>query len=153
MNNENDSNDADRNAVGDADEAQKPDNVVHIDFKRGKNRGNPPTPASEVIEFADPRDKDKLKAFSELIENGMVMVTIDARSRNVTIPAQFRSMSELRLNFSHLFGIKDFEYDVMSIRASLSFDGKPYFCEIPWAAVTMLYGHESGAVVLFEEPE
>ncbi len=90
----------------------------------------------------------KLAAFARYIEDGMVMVTIDARPVGVKVPAQFRGNCQLNLNFSHRFFLDDFEYDDRGVRASLSFSGTSSLCDIPWPAVWMIRSHVTGEVAL-----
>lgn len=126
--------------------------VVHLDFENNDSssdsadqvRGELQPLAGEQV------NTTKLKVFEGMIEEGMVMVTLDTRVPGVSVPAKFRGLPELRLNFSHLFHIDDFDYDTEGVRASLSFDGKRYFCDVPWPAVFMLYSHETGEVLVFE---
>ena len=95
-------------------------------------------------------NRAKYQIFSKMIEEGMVMVTLDPREDDVSVPQRFKAQSELRLNFSHGFRIADFSYDEEGVGASLSFDGQRHRCDIPWEYVYMLYSHESGKVVVFD---
>lgn len=123
--------------------------VVQLDFRR---RGAPaveePQVPSELSLSAE--DRSKLTIFRRIIEDGMVMVTLDTRVEGVDVPPKFRGLPELRLNFSHLFQLPDFEYDAAGVRGSLSFQGERYRCVVPWGAVFMLYSHETSEVFVFE---
>lgn len=128
------------------------DNVVHLDFRRRATRRSPRPVEDEVTHTAsdDPASAVKYRLFCKMIDIGMVMVTLDTRLPGVTVPPKFKGLSELRLNFCHDFRIDDFDYDEEGVRASLSFEGKRSFCDVPWTAVFMLYSHPSGEVVVFE---
>lgn len=104
-----------------------PDNVVRLGF--GKKAG------PVLTEDEKERASQKLRAFTELIDAGMVMVALDARRDGVRVPRRLSDSSELRLNFSLKFYIDDFAYDERGVRASLSFGGQPFFCDIPWTSV------------------
>jgi hypothetical protein len=128
-----------------------PDNVVHVDF--GRKRPAKAAALTEVFDYDDPAQGAKFEAFAKLIDLGMVMITLDTRVPGVDVPTHLRGISELRLNFSHRFGIEDFAYDERGVRASLSFNGQSHYCVIPWAAVFMLYSHADGKVLVFDLPQ
>ncbi|RVU44862.1 hypothetical protein EA187_10015 [Lujinxingia sediminis] len=130
------------------DEAEEVDNVVRLPFGRQDTRRSPTPDLPKAPD--DPRSAAKLALFSRLIEEGMVMVTLDPRVDGVSVPSRFQGQPELRLNFSHNFHLTDFDYDGQGVRASLSFQGKRFFCDIPWAAIGMLYAHETGEGYVFE---
>lgn len=143
-----------------AQDSSDEDNVVRLDFQ--DKSGDPETAAGggdrrpiEELQSGEGVDSDRAKfeVFRRMIEEGMVMVTLDTRIEGVEVPPKFEGLPELRLNFSHMFHIDDFDYDAEGVRASLSFDGSRYFCDVPWEAVFMLYSHESGDVVVFEPTE
>ena len=134
----------------DADEdEERGENVVRLDFQRSSTRRSP-RPERDENQEVSAEDRAKLEIFSEIIEEGMVMVTLDTRLPEVYVPPKFRGLPELRLNFSHLFQLSDFEYDTQGVRASLSFQGRRHFCDLPWAAVFMLYSHETGEIYIFD---
>ena len=92
---------------------------------------------------------EKLEVFTEMLDRGTVLVTLDARREDVGVPPHFASEMRLNLNFCHLFGISDFEYDEMGVRASLSFGGVDTYCDVPWTAVYMMRSHVENDVTLF----
>ncbi len=103
-------------------------NVVHVDFARAKK-----APSSV--------EQQKFEAFCELIEQGMVMVTLDARCAGVSVPPYLAQEADLRLNFSHRFQVRDFAYDAEGVRASLSFPEGIFYCNVPWTAVLAIRSH------------
>ncbi len=133
----------------DTDTSQPEADVVRVDFGGEKRRS-----LQEVVEEAKKSQSGletaKYRVFERMVEQGMVMVTLDTRMAGVVVPDQFEGLPELRLNFSHLFQIEDFDYDERGVRASLSFEGVRRFCDVPWEAVFMLYSHETGDVVVFD---
>ncbi len=109
------------------------DNVVNVDFKA------PLKPKRQPLSAKDKRrNREKLDVFKQLVEQGMVMVVMDSRKPGVQVPPRFADDHQLRLNFSLKFYIDDFEYDDYGVRASLSFNKVPYYCDIPWDAVYAL---------------
>jgi stringent starvation protein B len=79
--------------------------------------------------------------FGRFIDRGKVMVTLDARRPGVTVPTHFAEESQLNLDFSERFGLADFVYDERGVRASLSFNRQPFFCDVPWSSVYSLFSH------------
>jgi stringent starvation protein B len=117
--------------------------VVRLDFKKAREERE----AQAAPE--DPWAAQKLEAFERLVDDGMVLVNLDSRTKGVNVPEHHRGDPQLGLNFSHRFYTGDFEYDERGLRSTLSFRGEPYFCDIPWAAVFMLRSHATDEVFLF----
>ena len=69
------------------------------------------------------------------------MCSSDLRRTGVSVPSTLAAEPQLNLDFSHRFGLADFVYDERGVRASLSFNRQPYFCEVPWSAVYSLFSH------------
>lgn len=105
-------------------------NVVRVDFKRAQ-RSSP----------SDPLAPQKFAVFSRFVAKGKVMVTLDARRTGVSVPSHLAQESQLNLDFSDRFGLSDFAYDERGVRASLSFNRQPFFCDVPWSAVYALFSH------------
>ena len=114
---------------------EKEGKVIHVAFGGVREVEKEVEPASDL-------SIQKFGVFSDLIENGVVMVTLDTRADGVQIPAQFDGMPQLHLNFCYDYQIPDFDFDDHGIRASLSFGGQNYFCDIPWDAVYMMRPEE-----------
>ena len=126
------------------------DNIIRVDFGGGTPQGEPQTDVSELeADVSAEQSEEKVRIFSELLDRGTVMVTLDSRRDDVTIPDDFRDEFRLNLNFCYQFAIPDFEFDDVGIRASLSFGGVDYWCDIGWDAVYMLRSHVENDVVLF----
>lgn len=112
------------------------DNVV--DFKAHLKKRQQ---SEELVEENDiplsivESNEEKCELFSQWIDAGMVMVTLNSSLLGVKVPEQIQGLIQLNLNFSHNFYLDDFEYDRRGVRASLSFSGRSYFCEIPWPAI------------------
>lgn len=121
-------------------------NIFHLEAKRGKESESAEQGIERVIELNT--SEEKLEAFTRFIDEGMVMVTLDARPVGVQIPSQFRESHQLNLNFSLKFFLQDFEYDTRGVRGSLSFSGVTSLCDIPWPAVWMMRSHTTGEIAL-----
>jgi hypothetical protein len=139
------------------------DNVLHIDFRRGRVADEDSTDELDVSrtddaagepdeETDDGADHDfvalggateKLVVFEEMLEHGIVLLTFDTRVKGVEVPAAFRGTPQLHLSFSMRFRIDDFEVDEDGVRGTLSFDDGPFRCIVPWEAV---YGMSSEAM-------
>ncbi|MBC7792329.1 MAG: hypothetical protein H7Z43_01365, partial [Clostridia bacterium] len=90
----------------------------------------------------------------QLLENllgqGMVMVTIDARADDVVVPTQFEGDPQLRLNLSYRFGLP-IDIDEWGVKARLTFSGIPFDCKLPWPSIYMIVSHVTGQPFLFPE--
>lgn len=79
-----------------------------------------------------------------LLERGDVYVHLDARRVGVTVPKRLRRRGDLVLHIGHDMPvpIPDLAVDDAGVRATLSFGGRPFACELPWGAVYALVGAE-----------
>lgn len=123
------------------------DNVIRVAFGQKKDSAPPPKPAPK----SSSERKEKLETFSRYIEEGKVMVTFDARAEGVKVPPSHKGDFQLGLNFSHLFRLDDFDYDEVGVRASLSFSGQPFFCDVPWSSVFLIQSHVTNEAELFQD--
>jgi len=95
------------------------------------------------------RDPDSKKdVLVELLDQGMVLVTLDARAEGVDVPRHLREDAQLRLNLSYRFGLP-MELDEAGVRATLTFAGSAYPCRLPWRALYLFVSHVTGRPVLF----
>ena len=120
------------------------DNVIRVDFRNRRRVDSPeePTTNDQAPQQADLQSTldagegpPQLAVFERWIDEGIVTVTLDSRHPDVQVPDEFRNRLQLNLNFSHRFMIDDFEYDEVGVRASLSFNQVPTYCDVPWTAV------------------
>jgi stringent starvation protein B len=92
----------------------------------------------------DVRDPESKKAvLTELLEQGMVLITLDARSEGVDVPQHLRDDAQLRLNLSYRFGLP-MQIDDEGVRATLTFAGTPYHCCLPWSSMYLFLSHVGG---------
>ncbi|HIA02119.1 MAG TPA: stringent starvation protein B [Myxococcales bacterium] len=97
------------------------------------------------------RSAHKRQTLMEMLDLGMTMVHLDARSEGVCVPAQHTKDSHLRLNFSYRFRLEVLEVGEQEILASLSFDDMAFPCVIPWSAVFAMTSHVSGEFQVWQE--
>ena len=76
--------------------------------------------------------KDRLLA---ALDQGMVMVHLDARSPGVLVPPHLRGEHHLRLNLSYRFDPPDLSVGDWGVRSTLSFSGSRSGVAIPWGAL------------------
>jgi stringent starvation protein B len=97
----------------------------------------------------DVRDTESKKTvLTELLEQGMVLVTLDARCEGVDVPKHLAGDAQLRLNLSYRFGLP-MQLDDEAVTATLTFAGTPYACRLPWNAVYLFVSHVTGRPILF----
>ena len=82
------------------------------------------------------------------LDKGIVSVMLDATISGVTVPDHLRGCKRLVLNYSYRYHISDFEFDEKRVVASLSFQGVPYQCVVPWDSVLAIGG--LGETVYYE---
>ncbi|MFT4705197.1 MAG: hypothetical protein ACI81R_002905 [Bradymonadia bacterium] len=132
-------------------EDDKADNVIRVDFRQGQvladDEEHEPVSEPGVID----EDEPKHVTFARLVEAGLVMVKLDARARDVSVPDQFEGVPQLHLNFSHRFNIDDFTWDEDSVRASLSFDTGDFYCVVPWSAIYVMECEAVDAIHIFPD--
>jgi stringent starvation protein B len=105
-------------------------------------------PARSLVD--DAAAPDKRTVVEQLLEQGAVLVHVDARKDGVAVPARFRGDPKLVLRFGYGLNpaIVDLAVDDAGIRGTLTFSGQPFHCELPWAAVyaAVVEGAQKGMV-------
>ncbi|MFO0554695.1 MAG: ClpXP protease specificity-enhancing factor SspB [Polyangiaceae bacterium] len=81
-----------------------------------------------------PKKKDVALA---LIEQSSIFLHLDPRRDQVVVPRSFMSQPELILQFGlqMRIPIRDLDIGDEAISGTLSFNARPFWCRIPWAAV------------------
>jgi len=97
------------------------------------------------------RTTEKMRRVQELLEQGMVMVHLDARLMGVAVPVAHLGNHALALNLSYRFEIPDFELSDQGIQASLSFSGDPFPCQLPWDAIFAVRSHVDDSFFVWPE--
>jgi len=100
---------------------------------------------------------DKRRTLETLLARGPVLVHVDARRADVSVPARFRADASLVLRFGHQLSpaIVDLTVDDDAISGTLTFAGQPFRCILPWTAVyaAMVEGEQRGTVWPEDVPE
>lgn len=81
------------------------------------------------------QNKSKHETLLDLLEVGLIMMHIDARHPNISVPTHLKDDPHLRLNLSYRFRVPDLNITEESIEVTLSFQQVPHFCKIPLDAI------------------
>ena len=100
---------------------------------------------------------DKRRTVEQLLGRGPVLVHIDARRPEVSVPQRFREDASLVLRFGYSLSppIKDLGIDDGGLSGTLTFGGSPFHVVLPWTAVyaAMVEGEQRGTVWPEDVPE
>ncbi|MDY7228754.1 ClpXP protease specificity-enhancing factor SspB [Hyalangium rubrum] len=89
----------------------------------------------------DKKGPDKKERLLAALEQGMVMIHLDARRPGVLVPSELRNESHLRLNLSYRFDPPDLSVTEWGVRSTLSFGGKRFTVAVPWSALFAIASH------------
>jgi stringent starvation protein B len=80
---------------------------------------------------------EKRALIEQLLEEGPVLVHVDARRSDVDVPPQFRGDAKLVLRFGYDLtpAIIDLGMDEHTLSGTLTFGGVPHRCVLPWPAL------------------
>lgn len=122
--------------------------------------GKPHADVASIDALRDEDDAsapDKRKTLEALLARGPVLVHIDARRAEVSVPPRFRADPSLVLRFGYNLSpaIVDLVVDDAAIAGTLTFAGQPFRCVLPWTAVyaAMVEGEQRGTVWPEDVPE
>jgi stringent starvation protein B len=120
-------------------------------------------PSSEIASIDSLRDDDdasapdKRRTLEALLARGPVLVHVDARRAEVSVPSKFRADASLVLRFGYNLSpaIIDLVVDDEGVSGTLTFAGQPFRCILPWTAVyaAMVEGEQRGTVWPEDVPE
>ena len=110
-----------------------------------------------LIDEDDASAPDKRRTLEALLSRGPVLVHVDARRAEVSVPPRFRADPSLVLRFGYNLtpAIADLAVDEQAISGTLTFAGQPFHCVLPWTAVyaAMVEGEQRGTVWPEDVPE
>jgi stringent starvation protein B len=110
-----------------------------------------------LVDEDDASAPDKKRTVESLLARGPVLVHVDARRAEVSVPARFRADPSLVLRFGYQLSppISDLTIDEEAIGGTLTFGGQPFRCVLPWTAVyaAMVEGEQRGTVWPEDVPE
>jgi stringent starvation protein B len=89
----------------------------------------------------DKKGPDKKERLLAALEQGMVMIHLDARRPGVLVPQHLREESHLRLNLSYRFDPPDLSVSEWGVRSTLSFSGTRFTIAVPWSALFAIASH------------
>ncbi|MBV8760618.1 MAG: hypothetical protein JO257_25220 [Deltaproteobacteria bacterium] len=122
--------------------------------------GKDPSEVPSIDALRDEDDAsapDKRKTLESLLARGPVLVHVDARRADVSVPPRFRADPSLVLRFGYNLSpaIVDLAVDEDCISGTLTFGGQPHRCVLPWTAVyaAMVEGEQRGTVWPEDVPE
>ncbi|MCY1015944.1 MULTISPECIES: ClpXP protease specificity-enhancing factor SspB [Pyxidicoccus] len=84
---------------------------------------------------------DKKERLLAALDQGMVMIHLDARRPGVLVPASIRGEAHLRLNLSYRFDPPDLTVGEWGVRCTLSFSGSRFTVAVPWSALFAIASH------------
>jgi len=84
-----------------------------------------------------------------LLEQDTVLVHLDPRGEQVSVPAWFKRQPQLvlQIGLNMPKPIPDLAVDESGISCTLSFSNTPHYCHLPWAAVYALIGASGRGMV------
>jgi len=83
----------------------------------------------------DRKGPEKKERLLSALEQGMVMIHLDARRPGVLVPPTLKHEAHLRLNLSYRFDPPDLTVGDWGIRSTLSFSGSRFRVAVPWSAL------------------
>lgn len=83
----------------------------------------------------DKKEQEKKSRLLTALDQGMVMIHLDARRPGVVVPQNLRTEHHLRLNLSYKFDPQDLSVNDWGIRSTLSFSGKRFLVAVPWSSL------------------
>lgn len=93
-------------------------------------------------------EPNKRELLESLLQEGMVLLHLDASGPGVDVPPGLRSECELGLNLSYRFQ-GHLAVHEEGVQATLSFAGEPYPCSLPFDAVYAMVSHDTGEGFFF----
>jgi len=100
------------------------------------------------MESKVPEKKERLLT---ALDQGMVMIHLDARRPGVSVPTHLAAEAHLRLNLSYRFDPPDLTVNEWGVRCTLSFSGSRYTVAVPWNALFAITSHVSREFWLYPE--
>jgi stringent starvation protein B len=91
----------------------------------------------------DKKEQEKKERLLTALDQGMVMIHLDARRPGVLVPRAMTGEAHLRLNLSYRFDPPDLTVGDWGIRSTLSFGGSRFKVAVPWSALFAITSHAS----------
>lgn len=100
--------------------------------------------------FPTSAEREKRARMLSLLDEGMVLVRIDASRPAVDVPAHLLGTPGLALNLSRRFR-GPLEVGPLEVRAALSFNGVQHTCVLPYDAIYLMQSHSNGEVIVYPD--
>lgn len=89
----------------------------------------------------DRKDEEKKERLLAALDQGLVMIHLDARRPGVLVPKALAAEAHLRLNLSYRFEPPDLSVGEWGVRSTLSFNGSRFKVAVPWSALFAVTSH------------
>lgn len=99
----------------------------------------------------DSRDDEKKERLLTALDQGMVMIHLDARRPGVLVPKHLAEEAHLRLNVSYRFDPPDVTVGEWGIRCTLSFNRSRCKVAVPWSALFAITSHATKEFWLYPD--
>ncbi|QDE89097.1 stringent starvation protein B [Myxococcus xanthus] len=99
----------------------------------------------------DKKVLDKKERLLAALDQGMVMIHLDARRPGVLVPASVKTEGHLRLNLSYRFDPPDLTVGEWGVRSTLSFSGSRFTIAVPWSALFAIASHVTKEFWMYPE--
>lgn len=99
--------------------------------------------------------KPKNQVFNIFMMHGLTKVWVDPKCKDVQLPSYLLDKEAIVLEFDYLMAkpILDLTVGMFAIEATLSFNGEPFLCVIPWDSVLALTNSDNLGVYYGTEVE
>lgn len=94
--------------------------------------------------------ENKHATLERFLDEGMVLMAVDARVPGVDVPEHLFDDPKLRLNLSYRFRLP-LELNAWGVVATLTFGAQNYACRLPWVSIFLMVSHTTGEPQLFAE--
>lgn len=99
----------------------------------------------------DRKEQEKKERLLAALDQGMVMIHLDARRPGVLVPRDLTGEAHLRLNLSYRFDPPDLTVGDWGVRSTLSFGGSRFKIAVPWSALFAITSHVSKEFWLYPD--
>jgi len=95
--------------------------------------------------------QEKHSKLESMLQKGVAMVYVDASKPGVRLPSHLETQPYVALNLSYRFSPPDLALNTWGVRATLSFEGRPFPVAVPWTAIFAMRSQLTMEFWLFPE--
>ena len=95
--------------------------------------------------------QEKQSKLESMLQKGVAMVYLDTHKPGVRLPQHLATQPYVALNFSYRFSPPDLAVNTWGVRATLSFEGRPFPVAVPWPAIFAIRSQLTMEFWLFPE--